>query len=108
MNYKTKNSTIKKFLKGLIMIAFLFLLPFVIMYLWNAILPEVLHVSPITYWQALGLFILSRILFGGFGCGGSKHNKMSSHKKSEFKRKFMNMTDEEKATFKQRWKDRCC
>lgn len=34
--------------------------------LWNGILTDVLDVKAITYWQALGLLVLARILFGGF------------------------------------------
>ena len=40
------------------------------MALWNAILPEVVDAKPLSYWQALGLLLLSRILFGGFRFGG--------------------------------------
>lgn len=35
--------------------------------LWNALMPAIFGLPAITYWQALGLFILSRILFGRFG-----------------------------------------
>ena len=42
----------------------------VFMALWNALLPQILGVTTITFWQALGLLILSRILFGGWGGRG--------------------------------------
>jgi len=46
----------------------------IVMLLWNSILPVVLHVSAITLWQAAGILLLSKILFGGFrgrrGMGG--------------------------------------
>jgi hypothetical protein len=38
-----------------------------VMLLWNWLLPPVLGVVCITFWQALGIFVLCRILFGGFG-----------------------------------------
>ena len=79
------------------------LLVWVVMYLWNAILPEVIGVTAITYWQALGIFVLSKILFGGFKGGPSGRSKFKNH----FKDKFINMTDEEKETFKSEWKSRC-
>ena len=41
-------------------------LGFVIMALWNNILVPVLHVTLINYWQALGLFLLSKLLFGAW------------------------------------------
>jgi hypothetical protein len=34
--------------------------------LWNGVLAEVVGVKTVTYWQALGLLVLARILFGGF------------------------------------------
>lgn len=107
MERKSNNWKIRKLFKGLFMLCLLFLLPFIIMNLWNAILPEVLNAAVITYWQALGLFILSRILFGGFRCGGPGRGRGPGFGRAGIKEKFMNMTDEEKVAFKQRWKDRC-
>jgi hypothetical protein len=43
---------------------------FVVMTLWNWLLPALLGVKAVTFWQALGLLALSRILFGGFWRGG--------------------------------------
>jgi hypothetical protein len=42
----------------------------IVMWLWNAILPEVSGVRPLTYWQAAGLLALAKILFGGWWGGG--------------------------------------
>src|ERR1043165_9637830 len=51
--------------------------------LWNHVLVDVLAVKTITYWQALGLLVLAKILFGGFpgrgrpfGPGGGWRGKM--------------------------------
>jgi hypothetical protein len=56
-------------LKGLAFAGFviigLALLSWVVMLLWNALLPGLLHVPPLRYLQAAGILILSRILFGG-------------------------------------------
>ena len=41
------------------------LLSFIVMQLWNHLLPEIAGVRTINFWQALGLLILSKILFGG-------------------------------------------
>ena len=79
------------------------LLIWILMSLWNAILPEVLGVNTITYWQAAGIFIISKILFGGFKGGGGHRRR----KKQRYKEKFMNMTDEERAAFRSEWKSRC-
>lgn len=48
------------------MIAFGALTGLVIMSLWNWIMPAVFGLGMITIWQALGMFILGRLLFGGF------------------------------------------
>jgi len=37
------------------------------MALWNSLMPAIFGLRVVTFWQALGLFILSRILFGRFG-----------------------------------------
>ena len=77
----------------------------VVMFLWNAILPAVIHVSTINFWQALGILLLSKILFGGFrgGWGGRRGHQW----KNEMERKLSNMTPEEKENFKQEWRNRC-
>ena len=45
----------------------------VVQWLWNWLLPEIFGIRQITFWQALGLLALCRILFGGFGRGGGGH-----------------------------------
>ncbi len=85
-------------------------LGFVIMTLWNHILVVILGVKAITYCQALGIFILSKLLFGGFrgkgrcGCGG---NCGIRNKGMELKEKWQNMTPEERDNFKQNWRSHC-
>lgn len=51
-----------------------FLIGFVIMLLWNELMPHLFEVPFITFWQALGLALLGRLLLGGFGGGNSKDN----------------------------------
>ncbi len=51
---------------------FIFLGGWIVMSLWNYLLPALFGWRMITFWQALGLLILCRILFGGFG-GHGKH-----------------------------------
>ncbi len=46
--------------------AFLAVFSFAVYALWNGVLTDVLGVKVITYWQALGLLVLAKILFGGF------------------------------------------
>ena len=78
------------------------------MALWNNILVAVLHVSVINFWQALGLFALSKILFGGFpGKPGWGRNRFRRHEMEEMRNKWFNMSPEEKQNFKQNWRNRC-
>jgi hypothetical protein len=54
-------------LVGAVIIAFLF--GSLVMLLWNWLMPPLLHAGTINYWQAFGLVILAKILFGGSGGG---------------------------------------
>ena len=78
---------------------------FVVMSLWNAILPAVLGVKAITFLQALGILLLSKILFGGFH--GRSRWRGSPAWKEKMKQRFETMTPEEKDKFKAEWKNRC-
>ena len=49
--------------------AFAFLFGAVVMLLWNWLMPVIFHLGLITYWQAVGLAILGRLLIGGFHHG---------------------------------------
>ena len=51
----------------------------VVWWLWNWLMPELFGLRELTFWQALGLLALSRILFGGFGRSG--HNGMHAGKR---------------------------
>jgi hypothetical protein len=89
----------KRFLKWLPLIllgiaAFIFIGGFVVMYLWNWLLPALFGWKMITFWQALGLLALCRILFGGFGKG---------HHGSGRRRAWEKMTPEERERFRHRF-----
>lgn len=51
---------------------------FVIMWLWNWLMPELFGLTTLTYWQAVGLFILAKILFSSGGGGKSHHSSKHS------------------------------
>jgi hypothetical protein len=60
----------------LLVTAIFFLLGFVVMALWNWLMPTIFGMHTITYWQAFGLLILSKIIFGGFRGGrGRGHGR---------------------------------
>lgn len=88
-----------------IFIAAVLLFGWLVMKLWNYTLVPSLHIGAISFWQGVGLLVLSRILFGGFGRGGGW--KRRNGPSPQFKHKWMNMSEEEKVKFKQEWKSRC-
>jgi len=85
-------------------VAFLSLISFIVMTLWNYLLPGILHVGAITFWQAMGIFILCKILFG-FGKGGYRGGApWMRHKMAE---RFKNMSPDEREKFKEKWAEKC-
>jgi len=77
----------------------------VVMHLWNWNLPAVFGWRQITFWQAIGLFALCRILFGDLGMFAR-----GSHR-SNFRRRMAerwgHMTPEEREKFRQGMRSRC-
>lgn len=63
---------------GLVGIGLAFLFGWVVMLLWNWLMPDIFGLKRLTYWQAWGLLILCHILFKGFGSG---HNGRRSDRK---------------------------
>lgn len=86
--------------------ACLALISYVVMLLWNWLLPQLLHVPTVDYWQAMGIFVLSKILFG-FGGKGGPGSAPWMRRKQMMEERMRNMTPEERTQFKQQWKDRC-
>ena len=74
----------------------------VVMLLWNWLAPELFGFRQITFWQALGLLALCRILFGGFRLGDSSPRSTSRHRLRE---RLGHMTAEERERFSQRLHD---
>ena len=46
---------------------FALLFGLLVKWLWNWLMPELFGLGVITYWQAFGLVLLAKLLFGGFG-----------------------------------------
>src|ERR1051325_10961987 len=82
----------------------------VVMLLWNSLLPVLFGLPAISFWQALGILVLCRILFGGFGCGsGRSHSRsrragdrMADRVADRVSERLENMTPEERERFRQR------
>jgi hypothetical protein len=76
---------------------FVFIGGLAVMVLWNWLLPALFTWPRITFWQALGLLALCRILFGGFGMrGGGMHR---SHFRRRMAERWDRMTPEEREKF---------
>jgi hypothetical protein len=78
-------------------------LSFVAMSLWNWLMPPVFGLHLITYWQALGLLVLSRLLLGGFRgrWGGGMHWR------GRMMERWAQMTPEEREKFRAGMQGRC-
>ncbi len=95
---------VKRGLKfGVIAVAAVAVFGFVVMSLWNWLAPAVFGLRIITFWQALGILILSKVLFGGFrgrpGYGGHWRRRMNE--------RWQQMTPEEREQFRQGMFSRC-
>jgi hypothetical protein len=75
----------------------------VVMHLWNWLLPALFGWRLITFWQALGLLLLSRMLFGGFG--GHGHDRGGSRR--QMRERWEQMTPEEREKLRQGMRGRC-
>ena len=76
----------------------------VVMLLWNYTLPALTGLNPVTYWQALALLILARILFGRSAKWRGMHNGKCAQ---QIREKMEGITPEEKEKFRQYWEGRC-
>ena len=92
----------------LFVLALVALFSFIVMSLWNNILVGVLHISTINFWQALGILVLSKILFGGFPGGRwGRHDHRGHQWRKEMLSKWNTMTPEEREQFKRDYRNRC-
>jgi hypothetical protein len=70
---------------------------FIVKGLWNVLVPPIIGWHTITFWQALGLLLLSKILFGGFHRhGGRDRDRWKQHMKDRWEK----MTPEEREKFR--------
>lgn len=68
-----------------------------VLHLWNWLLPPLFGWREITFWQALGLLALCRILFGGFGLHGSPRSRL----RRRMEERWEHMTPEEREKCRQ-------
>ena len=89
---------------GMIVIGFIAVFAFTLatMYLWNWLVPALFAGPVVTFWQALGILALSKILFGGFHKGGPHGGHWKSRWKNRWQEKWSSMSREDQERFKQK------
>lgn len=81
----------------------------IVMLIWNCIVPELFGLACITFWQALGLFVLAHLLFGSLGMGlmllaGVCHHVFHRYEHRKVRERWANMSDEQRREFiRRRW-----
>jgi hypothetical protein len=85
-------------------VAFFILFGFFVKLLWNVTVTAVFDVSPITFWQAVGLFVLAKLLFGfGLSGGGTPaHRRKKGRRHADGKHDEAGVGDE---AFRQFWQE---
>lgn len=86
-----------------LMVAVAGVLGWIVLSLWNWLMPAVFGLGTVTFWQALGLLVLARILIGGmrgFRHGGRRHHR---HMRERWER----MTAEERESFSRGLRNHC-
>jgi hypothetical protein len=84
-------------------VAFVLAVPlfgFFVMSLWNWLMPTLFGLHTLTFWQALGLLILSRTLLGSFG--GRSHGRGYGRQ-----RILERLTPEQREQFRERMRNGC-
>ena len=71
----------------------------VVMLLWNWLIPVLFGLGAVSFWQALGILVLCRILFGSFGGGRHLMHGGMRHGRHPLPEKWLKMTPEERKDF---------
>jgi hypothetical protein len=83
-------------------VLFIFIGGEIVMRLWNWLLPALFGWRQITFWQAVGLLALCRILFGSHGFRGGRRSSM----RGRMAERWAHMTPEERAKFRECFRER--
>ncbi len=73
-----------------------------VMHLWNWLAPALFGWRQVSFWQALGLLLLCRILFGGFGMRGGHRSSIRGRMRDRWE----HMTPEEREKFREKFRAR--
>lgn len=69
------------------------------MQLWNWLIPILFNGPMLTYWQAFGLLLLGKLIFGGFG-QTKRHWHKHHNWKGHWQDRCSNMSDEDREKWK--------
>jgi len=78
----------------------------VVKWLWNWLLPPLFGWRELTFWQALGMLALCRILFGGHGLHGSNRSNVRRRIEQRIGERTAHMTPEERDEYRQKMRER--
>ena len=80
---------------------------FVVMALWNTLIPDLFKGPTLTYWQALGLLVLSRLFFHGWARWGYSGSWRHRSWRRRFDERLASMTPEEREKVREEWRRKC-
>lgn len=86
---------------------FIFVGTELVMHLWNWLLPPLFGWKTLTFWQAFGLLVLCRILFGSHGWGGGSSGRGRRMMRDRMSARWKDMTPEQRERMRNRWKMAC-
>ncbi len=97
------NWIVKGFGIALIILVFIAAGGQAVLHLWNWLLPPLFGWHEITFWRAVGLLALCRILFGGWG----GHSPYGSRRRRHMADRWERMSPEDREKFRQGMKGGC-
>jgi hypothetical protein len=78
-----------------------------VMHLWNWLAPALFGWRTVTFWQALGLLVLCRILFGGTGMLRNTSASSRRRMRERMVERWSTMSPEERERYRQSFRGRC-
>jgi hypothetical protein len=78
-----------------------------VMFLWNATVPDLFHGPMITFGQSIALMLLAHILLRGWSPWSYGHGWRRERFRAHFEKKLESMSPEEREKFRGSWRSRC-
>jgi len=102
----------KRFAMPFIIAAVILVKSAVVMFIWNAMIPDLFHGPVLTYVQALGLSVLAKLLVGFHGFGGRHGGRFGGHGhhghwRHRMRGYWSTLSEEERAKIREKIKGHC-